>query len=113
VPIPEDHLLMPKSPNVDNKVSGEAFVQAFANQYDFRPVILGLFNVYGPKQSGPYAGVIIEFIRKGSRDEPPVIFVDDEQTRDFVHVSDVVEAAMLLLRNEGLGACLTLVVVRA
>jgi len=101
VPIPEDHPLMPKSPYAASKVSGEAFVQAFANQYGFRPVILRLFNVYGPKQSRAYAGVIIEFIRRVSRGEPPVIFGDGEQTRDFVHVSDVVEAIMLSLRNEG------------
>jgi len=101
VPIPEDHPLMPKSPYAASKISGEAFVQAFANQYGFRPVILRLFNVYGPKQSRAYAGVIIEFIRRVSRGEPPVIFGNGEQTRDFVHVSDVVEAVMLSLRNEG------------
>jgi UDP-glucose 4-epimerase len=101
VPIPEDHPLMPKSPYAAGKVSGEAFVQAFANQYGFRPVILRLFNAYGPKQSRAYAGVIIEFIRRVSRGEPPVIFGDGEQTRDFIHVSDVVEAIMLSLRNEG------------
>jgi UDP-glucose 4-epimerase len=100
VPIPEDHPLMPKSPYAASKVSGEAFVQAFANQYGFRPVILRLFNVYGPKQSRAYAGVIIEFIRRVSRGEPPVIFGDGEQTRDFIHVSDVVETIMLSLRNE-------------
>jgi UDP-glucose 4-epimerase len=101
VPISEDHPLMPKSPYAASKVSGEAFVQAFANQYGFRPVILRLFNVYGPKQSRAYAGVIIEFIRRVSRGEPLVIFGDGEQTRDFVHVSDVVEAVMLSLRSEG------------
>ena len=101
VPIPEDHPLMPKSPYAASKISGEALVQAFANQYGFRPVILRLFNVYGPKQSRAYAGVIIEFIRRVSRGEQPIIFGDGEQTRDFVHVSDVVEAIMLSLRNEG------------
>jgi UDP-glucose 4-epimerase len=98
--IPEDHPLMPKSPYAASKISGEAFVQAFANQYGFRPVILRLFNVYGPKQSRAYAGVIIEFIRRVSRGEPPIIFSDGEQTRDFIHVGDVVEAIMLSLRNE-------------
>jgi len=63
-------------------------------------VILRLFNVYGPKQSRAYAGVIIEFISRVSRGEPPIIFGDGEQTRDFIHVGDVVEAIMLSLRNE-------------
>jgi len=100
VPIPEDHPLMPKSPYAASKVSGEAFVQAFANQCGFRPMILRLFNVYGPKQSRAYAGVIIEFIRRVSRGEPLIIFGDGEQTRDFVHVSDIVNAIMLSLKNE-------------
>ena len=63
-------------------------------------MILRLFNVYGPKQSRAYAGVIIEFIRRVSRGEPPIVFGDGEQTRDFIHVSDVVEAITLSLRNE-------------
>jgi len=100
VPIPEDHPLMPKSPYAASKVSGEALVQAFANQCGFRPMILRLFNVYGPKQSRAYAGVIIEFIRRVSRGEPLIIFGDGEQTRDFVHVSDIVNAIMLSLKNE-------------
>ena len=108
VPIPEDHPLMPKSPYAASKVSGEALVQAFANQYGFRPVILRLFNVYGPKQSRAYAGVIIEIIRRVSRGEPPIVFGDGEQTRDFVHVSDVVEAIMLSLRNEGVRGVLNI-----
>jgi len=100
LPIPEDHPLNPKSPYAASKISGEAFVMAFSELYGFRPVILRLFNVYGPKQSRAYAGVIIEFIRRVSRGEPPVIFSDGEQTRDFVHVNDVVNAIMLALGND-------------
>jgi UDP-glucose 4-epimerase len=100
LPIPEDHPPNPKSPYAASKISGEAFVMAFSELYGFRPVILRLFNVYGPKQSRAYAGVIIEFIRRISRGEPPVIFGDGEQTRDFVHVNDVVNAIMLALGND-------------
>jgi nucleoside-diphosphate-sugar epimerase len=75
-------------------------ILAFSELYGFRPVILRLFNVYGPKQSRAYAGVIIEFIKRVFRNEPPVIFGDGEQTRDFVHVSDVVNAIMLVLGND-------------
>jgi len=63
-PMPEDHLLMSKSPYAASKVSGESFVQACANFYRFMPMILRLFNVYGPQQSRVYAGVIIEFIKR-------------------------------------------------
>lgn len=53
VPIPEDHPLMPKSPYAASKVSGEAFLQAFANQYGFRPVILRLLIFMAPSSPGP------------------------------------------------------------
>jgi UDP-glucose 4-epimerase len=100
VPISEDHPLMPRSPYAASKVSGEAFVNAFATQYGFRSIVLRFFNVYGPKQSRAYAGVISEFIRRVSKGEPLIIFGDGEQTRDFVHVSDIVNAIMLSLKNE-------------
>ena len=63
-PMPEDHPLMPRSPYAASKVSGESFVQACVNLYRFMPMILRLFNVYGPQQSRAYAGVIIEFIKR-------------------------------------------------
>jgi len=100
VPISEDHPLMPRSPYAASKVSGEAFVNAFATQYGFRSIVLRFFNVYGPKQSRAYAGVISEFIRRVSKGEPLIIFGDGEQTRDFVHVSDIVNAIMISLKNE-------------
>lgn len=100
VPIDEEHPLAPKSPYAATKVAGEAFVHAFAELYGYRPIILRLFNVYGPKQSKAYAGVIVEFLRRVSRGEPPVIFGDGEQTRDFIHVADVVEAVVKAMENE-------------
>jgi len=100
LPVAEDHPIVPKSPYAATKVAGEAFIQAYSNLYDYRYAILRLFNVYGPKQSKAYAGVIIEFIKRVSRGEPPIIFGDGEQTRDFIHVSDVVEAIMMAITNE-------------
>jgi UDP-glucose 4-epimerase len=100
LPIAEDHPIAPKSPYAATKVAGEAFVQTYANIHGYRPAILRLFNVYGPKQSKAYAGVIVEFIKRVSRGEPPIIFGDGEQTRDFIHVSDVVEAIMMAITNE-------------
>ena len=100
LPVAEDHPIVPKSPYAATKVAGEAFIQAYSNLYGYRYAILRLFNVYGPKQSKAYAGVIIEFIKRVSRGEPPIIFGDGEQTRDFIHVSDVVEAIMMAITNE-------------
>jgi len=62
-----------------------------------RSVGLRLFSVYGPKEQykGEYANVISQFLWLMKRDQPPIIFGDGTQTRDFIHVADVVEAFML------------------
>ena len=100
VPIGEDHPLNPKSPYAATKIAGEAFVQAYGNLYGYRPVILRFFNVYGPRQSKAYAGVITEFVKRATRGEPPIIFGDGEQTRDFVHVKDVTKAIIKALDSD-------------
>ncbi|MGC9182315.1 NAD-dependent epimerase/dehydratase family protein [Thermogladius sp.] len=99
LPIPEDHPLQPKSPYAATKVAGEALVLSFSELYGYRPVVLRLFNVYGPRQSKSYTGVITEFIKRVSRGEPPVIYGDGRQTRDFVHVADVVEAVVTSIKS--------------
>ncbi|MGC9107307.1 MAG: NAD-dependent epimerase/dehydratase family protein [Infirmifilum sp.] len=99
LPISEDSPVNPKSPYAASKISGEAFVASFSDLYNYRPIIFRLFNVYGPKQSKAYAGVITEFLRRVSKGEAPVIFGDGTQSRDFVHVSDIVEAIILALEN--------------
>lgn len=53
-----------------------------------------MYNVYGPRQAldNPYQGVLGIFIGNLLRDEPITIFGDGEQTRDFIYVSDIVDA---------------------
>lgn len=92
IPISEEHPLKPKSPYAASKVAGEAFINSFSSIYGYRPVIFRLFNVYGPKQSRGYAGVIVEFIRRALAGQPLVIFGSGEQIRDFIHVDDVTSA---------------------
>ena len=98
LPIAEDHPLRPLSPYGATKVAGEALVHIYAVARGFRPVILRLFNVYGPKQSKAYAGVVVEFLRRALRGEPPLIYGDGAQSRDFVFVDDVVEYFVRALR---------------
>ncbi len=59
-----------------------------------RGISLRCFNIYGPRQdpSSPYSGVISRFSEQALRREPLTIFGDGHQTRDFVFVSDVVDA---------------------
>jgi len=56
--------------------------------------------VYGPRQSKAYAGVITEFVKRATLGEPPIIFGDGEQTRDFVHVKDVTRAIIKALDSD-------------
>ncbi len=100
VPIKEDHPLRPLSPYAVSKVAAEGYTRTFEG---LRPVILRLFNVYGPRQSPAYAGVITKFAERMLRGDPPIIYGDGKQTRDFVHVSDVVQAIMLSLEMKEAG----------
>ncbi|MFL6864027.1 MAG: NAD-dependent epimerase/dehydratase family protein, partial [Allosphingosinicella sp.] len=62
--------------------------------YGMEGVCLRLFNVYGPGQalSNPYTGVLAIFASRLLNGQPPLIFEDGEQRRDFVHVGDVARA---------------------
>jgi UDP-glucose 4-epimerase len=91
LPIAEDHPTSPLSPYGLSKLMGERYVTSeFIGRE--KPVILRIFNVYGPGQNPEYAGVITKFMERLSQGDPPIIFGDGEQTRDFIHVDDVVEA---------------------
>ncbi len=100
LPVGEGHPLNPKSPYAASKIAGEAFTLSFSHINGYRPVVLRIFNAYGPGQSRAYAGVVSEFISRVSVGEPPVIYGDGEQTRDFIHVSDVVEAMISAVERE-------------
>lgn len=103
IPIAEDHPVCPKSPYGASKASGELYLAAYSRVYGFRSVILRLFNVYGPRQSKSYSGVVVEFISRALRGEPLVIYGSGEQTRDFIYVSDVVRAMLHALRSRSSG----------
>ena len=102
LPINEDAPTRPLSPYASSKLAAEEHCRAFHENYGLETVRLRYFNVYGPRQStNEYAGVMVKFLERIRMDQPPVIFGDGEQTRDFVYVSDVVEATLLALNREG------------
>src|SRR2546422_10242008 len=91
---------MPMPPYVAFKAAAENYCRVFANVYGLRTISLRYFNVYGPRQKdGVYSGVIPTFIKRLMHDEPPVIFGDGQQTRDFTYVEDVAQANLLCLKN--------------
>lgn len=87
----------PLSPYAASKLAGEHVVTAWARSRGLDGVSLRLFNVYGPGQSreSQYAAVIPIFAAALDEGAPPTIFGDGSQTRDFVHVRDVVRAFLL------------------
>jgi len=91
LPIDEEHPLRPLSPYGVSKLAGEMYVKTIFNG-EGGYVILRLFNVYGLGQNPEYAGVITKFMERLERKLPPIIYGDGTQTRDFIHVLDVVEA---------------------
>jgi UDP-glucose 4-epimerase len=93
MPIKEDHPIDPDSPYGCTKLAEEKLCLSYAKLYDIEAVCLRYFNVYGPNQRfDAYGNVIPIFVFKMLRNEPLVVFGDGEQTRDFVHVNDVVQA---------------------
>jgi dTDP-L-rhamnose 4-epimerase len=75
----------------------------FGSAYDIPAVALRFFNVYGPHQalSNPYTGVLAIFAARLLNDNPPMIFEDGRQRRDFVSVYDAAEACVLTLERAG------------
>lgn len=90
-----------------NKYAQERMTHIMARPYGIESTCLRLFNVYGPGQalSNPYTGVLAIFAARLLNGQPPMIFEDGEQRRDFVHVGDVARAfADALEHPEAAGA---------
>lgn len=95
----EDKPLFPTSVYAITKQDQEQFSLVLGRAYGIPTVALRYFNVYGPRQalSNPYTGVCAIFSSRLLNDQRPFIFEDGAQTRDFVHVSDIVQANLLAL----------------
>ncbi|SFV35516.1 dTDP-L-rhamnose 4-epimerase [Devosia crocina] len=83
------------------KYAQERAVLIFGEAYNIDAVALRLFNVFGPGQalSNPYTGVLANFASRLINGQPPMIFEDGRQKRDFVHVRDVARAFRLALEQ--------------
>jgi dTDP-L-rhamnose 4-epimerase len=79
----------------------ERSCQIFGAAYGVEVVALRLFNVFGPGQalSNPYTGVLANFGARLLHGQPPLVFEDGQQKRDFVHVRDVARAFRLAMEN--------------
>lgn len=93
----EDMKPNPRSPYAVSKLAGEYYCRVFSEVYGLKTACLRYFNVYGPRQNphSEYAAVIPRFVTRILAHEPPVIYGDGGQTRDFTFVKDVVKANIL------------------
>jgi nucleoside-diphosphate-sugar epimerase len=87
----------PLSPYAVHKLLGEYYCRVFSLCYGLETIALRYFNVFGPRQDpkSDYAAAIPAFISAVLRNEPPTVYGDGEQTRDFTYIDNVVHANML------------------
>lgn len=99
---PETKPLFPTSVYAVTKQDQEQFCLIIGRSYGIPTVALRYFNVYGPRQalSNPYTGVCAIFSARLLNGHKPIIFEDGEQTRDFVHVTDIAKANLLALETD-------------
>ena len=90
----------PMSPYAVGKLTGEYYCSVFSHVYDIETISLRYFNVFGPHQDpkSQYAAAIPAFVTSILKDEPPTIYGDGEQSRDFTYIDNVVEANLLAAR---------------
>ena len=102
-PMPTDETkpLQPTSVYAIGKRDQEEMVLSVCRAYRIPGVALRYFNIYGPRQalSNPYTGVAAIFSSRILNGNAPIVFEDGNQTRDFVHVSDIVQANLLAMDN--------------
>jgi UDP-glucose 4-epimerase len=97
VPTREEATPEPLAPYGASKLSGEAYVATWGRLRGLPNVVLRLGNVYGPRQDAHgEAGVVAIFSERLLAGEPPTVFGDGTQTRDYIHVRDVASAFVLV-----------------
>ena len=105
MPLKETMVPQPKSPYGLHKYYGEVMLKLWNDIHKIETVSLRFFNVYGPHfdPNGAYALVIGKFLKQRVENKPMTITGDGEQTRDFVHVKDIVDALVRASRSENVG----------
>jgi UDP-glucose 4-epimerase len=88
---------MPLSPYAVGKLVGEYYAKVFYEVFGLETISLRYFNVFGPYQdpASQYAAAIPAFVTAILKNEPPTIYGDGEQSRDFTYIDNVVEANLL------------------
>ena len=105
LPLAEDAAVEPLSPYGQSKFAGEGYVALYRRLHGLSGISLRLGNVYGQRQDPlGEAGVVAIFCGKLRDGGPPTVFGDGSQTRDYIHVGDVVSAALAAAASEAEGS---------
>lgn len=100
-PIDESHPKKPSSPYGLEKLTVDHYCKLYHDLYGVETVALRYFNVYGPRQQGgDYSGVISIFRDQARAGDDITVEGDGKQTRDFVHVDDIVQANLLAATSD-------------
>ncbi len=101
IPTSESKPLHPTSVYAITKRDQEEMCLTVGKAYGIPTVALRFFNVYGPRQSlsNPYTGVAAIFLSRIKNNNPPLIFEDGLQSRDFVNIRDIVQASILAMES--------------
>ena len=103
-PADEKHAIRPKSQYGAGKRAGELYLELYGRDYGIRTVAMRFANVYGPRQNPKgEAGVVAIFAKRLINHLPLTVNGAGTQTRDFVYVTDVVDACMLALEKKASG----------
>jgi len=105
LPAPESHPVAPEAPYGQSKFAAEGYCELYRRLHGLSTISLRLGNVYGPRQDPlGEAGVIAIFCGRLRAGEPPLVYGDGLQTRDYVFVGDVVAAVLAAAASEADGA---------
>lgn len=98
VPMPENHEMNPTTTYGASKAAQDLLIQSFDRMYGIDYLIFRPFNNFGERQNEKtYAGVIPKTITRLLKGEPPILYGNGEQTRDFIYVRDTVDAVVKLV----------------
>ncbi len=102
VPTKEEDCMIINSIYAMTKKDQEDIVMTIGKAYKIPCVSLRFFNVYGPRQSlsNPYTGVAAIFMSRIKNGNPPIVYEDGMQSRDFINVHDLVRANILAMEKE-------------
>lgn len=99
-PMDENHPLNGTTPYAASKAACDLLILSYISTFGIDASIIRPFNNYGPRQNEKsYAGLIPITIQRILQGEPPIIYGDGKQTRDYLYVTDTVKAAIKIYNN--------------